>query len=103
MAKTPEVASPAGAAQLTPQQMRDGISRLNRRIADLEAFDVGQVQTGHEVAISTLEKAVEEALVRSGRTGRKRPTSGAIRQLPRCRSTRLQFWSSPLPTSPQPP
>jgi predicted nucleotide-binding protein len=48
--------------KLTVEQMRLGISRLQRRIADLEAFDPQVIQKRWGPEVKTLETAIEETL-----------------------------------------
>ncbi|TFZ45586.1 hypothetical protein E5C33_08890 [Stenotrophomonas maltophilia] len=49
-------------ANLTPEQMRSGLKKIERRIADLEAFDVNLVEQRWDPAIEALEKKVNSTL-----------------------------------------
>jgi predicted nucleotide-binding protein len=49
-------------AKLTVERMKLGISRLQRRIADLEAFDPEVIQKRWGPEVKTLETAIEETL-----------------------------------------
>ena len=50
-------------ARLTPEEMRAAIPRLQRRIADLEAFDPTTVQDRHDPRIRELEASIDDTLV----------------------------------------
>lgn len=50
------------APQLTAEQIRSGIGRLNKRIEDLERFDPTQVKTRWPPEVKALETAIEETL-----------------------------------------
>jgi hypothetical protein len=50
------------AAKLTIEEMRLGVTRLNRRIADLEAFDPQIIQKRWGPEVKTLETSIEETL-----------------------------------------
>jgi len=47
---------------LTPEQIRAGITRLNRRIAELEAFDPAKVGKRWAPEVQALQAAIEETL-----------------------------------------
>lgn len=49
-------------ANLTGEQMRSGLKKIERRIADLEAFDVDLVEQRWDPAIEALEKRVNSTL-----------------------------------------
>ncbi|WP_164083510.1 TIR domain-containing protein [Stenotrophomonas maltophilia] len=49
-------------ANLTAEQMRSGLKKIERRIADLEAFDVNLVERRWDPAIEALEKRVNSTL-----------------------------------------
>lgn len=49
-------------AQLTPEQIRSGIARINRRIEELEQFDPGKVKKRWAPEVKALEAAIEETL-----------------------------------------
>lgn len=49
-------------ANLTPEQMRVGITRLQRRIADIEAFDPNSVVAAFSPEVQSLETAIESTL-----------------------------------------
>jgi hypothetical protein len=49
-------------ANLTIEQMKVGITRLNRRIADLEAFDPNSVQQRWAPEVKALQTSIEESL-----------------------------------------
>jgi predicted nucleotide-binding protein len=54
---------PPQLAMLTPEQMRQGIQRLERRIAEVEAFDPQSIQThDHTSKAEALEASVKGAL-----------------------------------------
>jgi hypothetical protein len=48
--------------RLTVEQMKIGIARLNRRIADLEGFNPGTVQQRWAAEVKALEASIEESL-----------------------------------------
>ena len=52
-------------AQLTAEQMKLGITRLERRIADLEKFDPTIIEKRWGPEAEALETAIEETLARS--------------------------------------
>lgn len=52
------------AASLSPEQMRRGIERLQRRIEELEAFDTQAPRKRFAADVSGLQKAIEETLQR---------------------------------------
>lgn len=49
-------------ANLTIEQMKVGIARLNRRIAELEAFDPSAIQQRHDSEAKALQTSIEESL-----------------------------------------
>jgi len=49
-------------ANLSIEQMKVGITRLNRRIAELEAFDPNSVQQRHDSGVKALQTSIEESL-----------------------------------------
>lgn len=49
-------------ANLTAEQMRSGLKKIERRIADLEAFDVNLVERRWDPAVEALEKRVNSTL-----------------------------------------
>ncbi|MBY2925955.1 nucleotide-binding protein [Rhizobium leguminosarum] len=49
-------------ANLNPEQMRSGISRIQKRIADLEAFDLNSIVESHSPAVRALETSIEATL-----------------------------------------
>jgi hypothetical protein len=49
-------------ANLTIKQMKVGITRLNRRIADLEAFDSNSVQQRWAPEVKALQTSIKESL-----------------------------------------
>ena len=51
-------------AELTPEQMRSGIDRIKRRIADLHEFPVSSIAHSSDPRITALEKSIEETLQR---------------------------------------
>ena len=51
-------------ANLSPEQMRRGVEKLKRRIADLEAFDVNVIHKRWDPAVASLEASIEETLDR---------------------------------------
>jgi predicted nucleotide-binding protein len=62
MARKPATPPAPQSANLTVDQMMRGIDRLNRRIADLEAFDPATVQERWAPEVGVLGKAIEETL-----------------------------------------
>lgn len=60
MARRPP--SPPARAQLTPEQIRAGIARINRRIEELEQFDPTKVQKRWAPEVKALQTAIEETL-----------------------------------------
>jgi len=50
-------------ANLTVEHMKLGVTRLSRRIADVEAFDPQSVQKRWAPEVKALEASIEEALV----------------------------------------
>jgi hypothetical protein len=62
MARRPAAPSSPLPAQLTIDQMKVGITRLNRRIADLEAFDPNSVQQRFAPEVKALQTSIEESL-----------------------------------------
>jgi len=61
MARYPAPSNPLS-AQLSIEQMRVGITRLNRRIADLEALDPEAVQQRWAPEVKALQTSIEESL-----------------------------------------
>jgi predicted nucleotide-binding protein len=55
---------PAPKKQLTVTEMQRGIERLRERIAEIEAFDVTSMTATHPPAITGLQVAVKDTLVR---------------------------------------
>jgi hypothetical protein len=55
---------PPQSAVLTVDAMRVGIAQLNRRIAELEAFDPQSVQRRDAPEVEALETAIDEALAK---------------------------------------
>jgi hypothetical protein len=53
---------PPAEVELTAAQMRSAISRFQRRIGDLEAFDPQAVPTRSDPSIAALEASIDEAL-----------------------------------------
>jgi predicted nucleotide-binding protein len=62
MARRPAAPSEPQRANLTVDQMMRGIERINKRIADLEAFDPATVNERWSPEVSVLGKAIEETL-----------------------------------------
>jgi predicted nucleotide-binding protein len=52
-------------AKLTPEQMLDGIDRLKKRLAELQAFDVAGMQEKHPPELAALETSILRALERT--------------------------------------
>ncbi|WP_210199563.1 nucleotide-binding protein [Rhizobium sp. N122] len=61
MARSTQPPSPK-AANLSSEQMRRGIVRLQKRIADLEAFDPNSVTASNSPEVNSLETAIEATL-----------------------------------------
>jgi hypothetical protein len=63
MARRPATPPASLPAQLSTEQMRAGIARLNKRIEEIQAFDPNQVdQRRHgEVPIGTIRQAVQRS------------------------------------------
>lgn len=57
---TPPARTPAA---LTPQQARDAVPKLERRIRELKAFEVASVQDRFDPRLDALEKKIDETLV----------------------------------------
>lgn len=55
-------ASERKTAKLTTEQMRSGLKKIERRIADLEAFDVDSIRERWDPLIEALEKRVNSTL-----------------------------------------
>ena len=51
-------------ANLSPEEMRRGVEKLKRRVADLEAFDVSVIQKRWDPAVSSLQTSIAETLDR---------------------------------------
>ena len=49
-------------ATLTPDQMRSGITKLERRISELKALDIKQFQSGDDPVILALQASIESTL-----------------------------------------
>jgi predicted nucleotide-binding protein len=64
MARRPTSSSEPPPANLSPDQMRAGIERLRRRIAELTAFDVSLISKRADPGIVALETSIEETLQR---------------------------------------
>jgi predicted nucleotide-binding protein len=64
MARRPKEPEPASAS-LSAHEMRQGIERLQRRIAELEAFDPRSVQKRWSPEVEALQAAIDEALGRT--------------------------------------
>lgn len=62
MATRRTIPPPPQPPNLTVEEMRRGIVRLNRRIADLEAFDPHSVQTRYAPEVTALGTAIDETL-----------------------------------------
>jgi predicted nucleotide-binding protein len=60
--RRPAAPPPPQSANLTVEQMRRGVDRLNKRIADLEAFDPATVNERWSAEVGVLGKAIEETL-----------------------------------------
>ena len=56
-------------AKLTVDQMRGGIIRLEKRVTDLEAFDVASITGPGDARVTLLAKSIEETLERVFGTG----------------------------------
>ena len=54
---------PPQTAKLTVAEMKTGIRRLEKRIADLEAFDVNSINERFDPRITALEASIDETLV----------------------------------------
>ncbi len=50
--------------QLTPQGIERGVARLEERISELQAFDVGTLVKGRSAEITALEAAIKDTLTR---------------------------------------
>ena len=57
---TPEQPEPAN---LSPKQMKSGIPKLERRIAELQAIDVGTIQERGEPRLIALQQKIDDTLV----------------------------------------
>ncbi|MEJ0049953.1 MAG: nucleotide-binding protein [Methylovirgula sp.] len=64
MARSPSSNPRRAAANLNSDQMRTGITRLNRRIEELQNFDVNSITKGGDSRILAFEKSIEETLDR---------------------------------------
>lgn len=62
MARRPAPPSPPRSAILTADQIKRGIDRLGKRVADLEAFDPHTVQKRWAPEVAALEAAIKETL-----------------------------------------
>ena len=62
MAKRTSAPPPAAPANLTPDQMRSAINKLERRIAELKAFDVASLTSGSDPAMLALEASIQQTL-----------------------------------------
>ncbi|NKL59713.1 TIR domain-containing protein [Rhizobium leguminosarum] len=62
MARSTKPPAAPQSAHLTPQQMHSGITRLQKRIADLQAFDVSQIRASFSPAVKALETSIEATL-----------------------------------------
>ena len=62
MARRPAAPSDPLPANLTIEQMKIGITRLKRRIADLDAFDPNSVQQRWAPEVKALQTSIEESL-----------------------------------------
>jgi predicted nucleotide-binding protein len=60
----PPTATVAPKLQLTPQGIERGIARLEERISELQAFDVGTLVKGRSAEITALEVAIKDTLNR---------------------------------------
>ncbi|TNB98431.1 nucleotide-binding protein [Pseudomonas jessenii] len=60
----PPTATVAPKLQLTPQGIERGIARLEERIFELQAFDVGTLVKGRSAEITALEVAIKDTLTR---------------------------------------
>ncbi|HEF4763170.1 TPA: nucleotide-binding protein [Pseudomonas putida] len=60
----PPTANVAPKLQLTPQSIERAIGRLEERISELEAFDVGTLNNGRSAGITALEVAIKDTLNR---------------------------------------
>ncbi len=63
MAKTPEVLMPAN---LTGEQAKQGVTRLRKRLAEVQAFSPNDIDPGNPTAaVAALRAAIDDTLVRS--------------------------------------
>lgn len=62
MAKRTSLPPQLRSATLTPDQLRSGITKLERRIADLKAFDVNTINRGSDPAVLALQASIAQTL-----------------------------------------
>lgn len=62
MARAASTPPPKQSAKLTPEQMRAGVSRLQRRISELEQFDVRKITREYPPEAQALQAAIDETL-----------------------------------------
>lgn len=65
MARKTTPAPPPRSASLSPDEMRAGIERLSKRVADLDAFSVDAMQTGNPPELRALEASIARTLERT--------------------------------------
>ncbi len=65
MARRPVSKPELSPADLSPDQMRTGVDRLKRRIAELDAFDASSIVRSGDPNITALEKSIEQTLQRA--------------------------------------
>jgi uncharacterized protein (TIGR02391 family) len=63
MAKRSSGETPIQAANLTPDGMRQGIIKIERRIIDLRGLDIQKLTSGSDPKLLALEKSIETTLV----------------------------------------
>jgi hypothetical protein len=65
MQEMPDRSAAAAPAALTPVKLRTAIARLQRRLRELRAFDPATVNARDEPRVGVLQRAIDQALVRS--------------------------------------
>jgi uncharacterized protein (TIGR02391 family) len=64
MTKRPsrQSAAPKQAARLTPEEMRQGVIKIRRRISELESLDIKQFKSGTDPKLLALQASIESTL-----------------------------------------
>jgi hypothetical protein len=62
MARRPSTTPAPRPANLSPEQMRSGITKLERRVAELQQLDVSKITAGDDPAVKKLSAAIQNTL-----------------------------------------